>query len=40
MGDAPDAGSGDERWSRLYALVLGALALEIAGLWVLEKVFR
>ena len=31
---------GEERWGRLYALVLAALALEIAGLWVLERVFR
>jgi hypothetical protein len=31
---------GEERWSTLYALVLAALALEIAGLWVLERVFR
>jgi hypothetical protein len=31
---------GEERWGRLYALLLGALALEIAGLWVLERVFR
>jgi len=30
----------EERWGRLYMLVLGALALEIAGLWVLERVFR
>jgi len=30
----------DERWGRLYALVIGALVLEIAGLWVLERVFR
>jgi len=29
-----------ERWGRLYALVLGALTLEIAGLWLLERVFR
>ena len=27
-------------WGRLYALVLGVLALELAGLWVLEHVFR
>ena len=31
---------GEERWGRLYALLLGALVLEIAGLWVLERVFR
>jgi hypothetical protein len=31
---------GDERWDRLYALVLAALAIEIVGLWVLERVFR
>jgi hypothetical protein len=31
---------GNERWGRLYAVVLAALALEIAGLWVLERVFR
>ena len=31
---------GEERWSTLYALVLAALALEIIGLWVLERVFR
>ena len=30
----------DERWGRLYALVLGALVLEIAALWVLERLFR
>jgi hypothetical protein len=35
-----DAEPGEERWGRLYALVLAALALEIAGLWVLERVFR
>ena len=29
-----------ERWGRLYALVIAALVLEIAGLWVLERVFR
>ncbi len=29
-----------ERWGRLYAVVLGALALEIALLWALERVFR
>ena len=29
-----------ERWGRLYALVIAALAVEIAGLWVLERVFR
>jgi hypothetical protein len=28
------------RWGRLYALVLGVLALEIAGLWVLARAFR
>jgi hypothetical protein len=33
-------GAEAERWGRLYALLLGALALEIAGLWVLERVFR
>jgi len=33
-------GEGETRWGRLYALLLGALALEIAGLWVLERVFR
>jgi len=37
---ADGATDGDERWGRLYALVLGALAIEIAGLWVLERVFR
>jgi hypothetical protein len=37
----PEPGeAGEERWGRLYALLLGALALEIAGLWVLERVFR
>jgi hypothetical protein len=29
-----------ERWGRLYAMVLGVLALEIAGLWVLARVFE
>jgi hypothetical protein len=29
-----------ERWARLYALVIAVLAVEIAGLWVLERVFR
>jgi hypothetical protein len=29
-----------ERWGRLYALVLGVLALEIAALWMLGQVFR
>ena len=28
-----------ERWSRLYALVLVVLALEIAGLWALARAF-
>jgi hypothetical protein len=32
--------AGHQRWGQLYALVLAALALEIAGLWVLERVFR
>jgi hypothetical protein len=36
----PEAGAAEERWGRLYALVLGALAVEIAALWVLERVFR
>jgi hypothetical protein len=31
---------GDERWGRLYALVLTVLVMEIAGLWILERVFR
>ena len=39
-GGEPEDGPGAERWGRLYALLLGALALEIAGLWVLERVFR
>lgn len=39
MGE-PEARSGEERWGQLYALVLGALAVEIAALWVLERVFR
>jgi hypothetical protein len=26
-------------WSRLYTLVLGALAIEIVGLWVLARAF-
>jgi len=30
----------DTRWGRLYGLVLAALALEIAGLWLLEWVYR
>ena len=38
MGEPGEGGQ--ERWGRLYALVLAALALEIAGLWVLERVFR
>lgn len=40
--EAPGAGprDGEERWGRLYAIVLAALALEIAGLWVLERIFR
>jgi len=29
-----------ERWGRLYALVLGVLVLEIAGLWVLARAFQ
>jgi hypothetical protein len=37
-GETPDAE--ESRWGRLYGLVLGMLALEIAGLWVLELVFR
>jgi len=36
----PPPPPGEERWNRLYALVLGALALEIAALWVLERAFR
>lgn len=28
------------RWGRLYFLVLAVLAMEIAGLWVVEQVFR
>ena len=50
MGDAGRPGAegvqgaepedGEARWGRLYALLLGALALEIAGLWVLERVLR
>ena len=28
------------RWGWLYGLVLGVLAVEIAGLWILEQVFR
>ena len=39
MGE-PEARPGEERWGRLYALVLGALAVEIVALWVLERVFR
>ena len=39
MGE-PEAGPGEERWGRLYALVLGVLALEIAGLWMLSRVFE
>lgn|GEM_PF-3392736 len=27
-------------WGRLYALVLGALTVEIAALWLLERVYR
>jgi hypothetical protein len=37
---AEPAEAGEQRWGRLYGLVLAALALEIAGLWVLERVFR
>jgi len=36
----PAAGPGEERWGRLYALVIGVLAVEIAALWVLGQVFR
>ena len=39
MGE-PEAGPGEERWGRLYALVIGVLAVEIAALWVLGQVFR
>jgi hypothetical protein len=35
-----DQSEPEERWGRLYALVIVALAVEIAGLWVLERVFR
>ncbi len=38
MGEPREAG--EERWGRLYALVVGALALEIVGLWVLERIFQ
>lgn len=38
--DAPPVEARQERWSRLYALVLGVLALEIAGLWVLARAFN
>jgi hypothetical protein len=37
---AEEPEDGGARWGRLYALLLGALALEITGLWVLEQVFR
>lgn len=37
MGEESEPG---ERWGRLYALVIAALAVEIVGLWVLERVFR
>jgi hypothetical protein len=36
----PEAGPAGERWGRLYAVVIGVLALEIAALWVLGQVFR
>jgi len=37
---APAAEARPERWGRLYALVLGVLALEITGLWALARVFQ
>ncbi len=40
MPEADGAPGREERWRRLYALVLGALVLEIVGLWVLGQVFR
>ena len=39
MGE-PEPRPAEERWGRLYALVLGALVVEIAMLWILERVFR
>jgi hypothetical protein len=40
-GEAPaPRPGGEERWRRLYFLVLGVLAVEIAALWVLARVFR
>jgi hypothetical protein len=35
-----EAQSPPERWGRLYALVLGVLALEVAGLWLLARAFE
>ena len=35
----PAAPAPADRWGRLYALVLAVLALEIAGLWILARVF-
>lgn len=40
MPEADGASRREERWGRLYGLVLGALVLEIAGLWVLGRVFQ
>ena len=40
VGEPAAEASSPERWDRLYALVLGVLALEIAGLWILARVFE
>jgi len=39
-GEAPDdARWPPARWRRLYAVILGALAVEIALLWLLARAF-
>ena len=41
MAEEPELpADADTRWGRLYGLVLAALALEIAGLWLLERIYR
>ena len=39
-GGETSPAAGNARWRRLYLLVLGVLAAEIAGLWLLSLAFR
>jgi hypothetical protein len=40
VSGADGAPGAQERWGRLYAIVLGVLVVEIAGLWALARVFQ